>query len=176
MNQQRLQIIITTLVIFLVTLIVTGLFVREIVNQSALLNEQASAVQKDQEQQEQLNRLKRLALETASTRSDIESYYLQSLTDRIDFLNYIERLAATEGVVLETVTAPVIKRDNKQLLAVQYELIGSRQQLEKFVSLLENVPFVSEVVALNLSKRTPVSWQAVVTMEIIVLEKYETTN
>jgi hypothetical protein len=167
---------VTTSVIFAIALLVTGLFVREIVQQSELLNEQVSAVQKDQARQEQLNRLNRLAAETDDTRRTVESFYLASLDDRIDFLNYIERLATTQGIALETISAPVEERDNKQLLTVEYELAGSRQQLESFIALLENIPFVSEVVSVSLSKRTAANWEAGVTMEVIVLDTYETTN
>lgn len=174
MIKPRLKLIVATGVVFTVAVVITGLFVREIMHQSEELRAQVSAVQKDQSQQSQLTRLKKLALETKADRDTVESYYLASLSDSIHFLNYVETIAGTQGVALETLNVTEVERDKKQILTVQYKLGGSKMQLENFVSLLENVSFVSEVVSVDLKKNTQTQWGADVTMEVIVLNQYET--
>lgn len=175
MSKQKVQLILATVVLFLVSSAVTILFVREILQQSQLLQKQISELQRDQAQQTRLSQIKRLVEDTAADRQQIYAHYLQSQSDSIDFLNYVETLAAKAGVELQTNRATEIERDNAQLLAVDYTISGSQLGVEGFIKMLEIIPFVSEVPSMQLSKRTAVVWEATATIEVFILD-YEATN
>jgi len=176
MKKQRLKLIVLTSVVFGIALLVTAVFAGEIVRQSDVLREQVTAIQQDQAQQSQLTRFQKVADDTRIDRTQLNSYYLSSQSDTIDFLNYIEQLAVDQGVELDTITATQEALDNKQFLLVEYTVLAGRQSVERFVGLLETLPHVSEVTGLDLKQRSPVSWEARVQLEVIILETYETAN
>lgn len=169
MKRQRLKTISITASIFVVAVAAASLFVYEITEQSRTLRQQVTTLQKDQAQQAQLAQLKKLITETEQDRTKLRTHYLASQSDSIDFLNYIERLAQTQSVLLETKGATEVERGSQQRLLVQYNLSGTRLQLERFIQLLENVPYVSEVTEVTLQSRSEPTWQAAVTMEVVIL-------
>ena len=147
----------------------TVLFVREIMAQSALLNEQVTALAQDQAQQTQLARLQKLTTETAADRDELNGYYLASQSDSIDFLNFIEALADQNGVELVTNSATENERRGGSELTVRYGISGTEAELDRFVRLLETMPYVSELTALTLTKQTGVTWDADVTVSVYIL-------
>lgn len=176
MKKQRLKLISVTVIVFVVALGVAVVFVREINQQSQLLQMQVTALQKDQAQQTQLAKLKKLVGETAGERTTLNSLYLESQSDSIDFLNYVEVLALEKTIDLETISATEAERGKKQLLEVRYKIGGTRAQVEQFVVLLETIPYVSELTSVQLTTRSAVQWEASVIMEVTVLEHHESNS
>lgn len=175
MKTQRLKLLLLSFGLFSISVIVAGLFARNVIEASELLHEQVATLQQDREQQNRLTQLKRLIAETEDTRATIDSYYLNSQSDSIDFLNYIERLAQDQLVSLETVRATEEEEGGSLVLSVEYLIDASFAEINEFVILLENIPYVSEVTSVNLQNKTETNWQATVTLEVIVLEDHETT-
>lgn len=175
MKSHRIKLLTITAIVFLGALVVTALFVREINSQKRLLTEQVTALLKDQEQQTLLNQTKKLISESESDREQLASYYLQSQSDSIDFLNYIEDLALSVGIALETKSPKEVERGGDTILQVDYVVSGSRLRVDQFTKLLEKIPYLSEVTALSFSKNTAVEWQADVTIEVMILD-YETNT
>lgn len=165
---KRVAIIAVILLITMLILVVLG--VRTIVAESEKLSEQVAAIAVDQSQQTAFGRLQRLVQETEVEREELRSYYLSSQSDSIDFLNYIEQLAAERGITLETLNPTEVERENKQTyLSVGYDISGSLNQVEEFIKLLESIPYVSELVSVNLQRRSGVLWQANVMIDVAVL-------
>lgn len=175
MRSSLLQLIVGTIGAFIISAVVVTLFVREILQQSAVLDQQVAALQQDAAQQAKLTQLKRLIANTTTDRQALAEHYLLSQSDSIDFLNYIETLATDTGVSLQTNTASQETRDGQDVLTVQYDISSNRQTVEQFIQLLELAPYVSQVTMVQLSRKTPVTWQAGVTMEVIMLD-YESIN
>lgn len=149
--------------------ILVALAIRVIMQESAILSEQVAAIAIDQSQQVAFSRLQKLSQETQGERELLRSYYLESQSDSIDFLNYIEQLASERAVVLETINPTEVERDDKTFLSVEYALTGSLSQVEAFIKLLENIPYTSQLRSITLTQRSAIVWEGDVTIEVVVL-------
>lgn len=173
MNTPTKRLAILAAILFVVAVAAIGLFVREINIQSAILSEQIEAIQVDRAQQAVFTRVQRTYAETTNTRQELQSYYLQSQSDSIDFLNFIDERAQASGVELNTNTPTEIEEDGVTYLSVGYELTGSLNRLENFIQQLENLPYVSQLENLSLSQQSGSTWRATVVITVNVLN-YET--
>lgn len=173
MNNRTKQLAIVAVVLFVVAVVSVVLFVREINLQSNKLSEQITAIQTDRAQQTVFTRVQRTNIETTETRQELQRYFLQSQSDSIDFLNFIEAQATVAGVDLTTNTPTEVVADDATYLSVGYEFTGSLSRVENFIQQLENLPYVSELENLSLTQRSGNTWQAQVGIIVHVLN-YET--
>jgi hypothetical protein len=173
MNTPTKRLAVLAAVLFLVAVVAIVFFVREINIQSGILSEQIDAMQIDRAQQEVFTRVQRTNAETVETRQELQSYYLQSQSDSIDFLNFIDEQAQASGVELNTNTPTEIEEDGVTYLSVGYEFTGSLNRVENFIQKLENLPYVSQLESLSLSKQSGSTWIAKVVITVNVLN-YET--
>jgi len=172
-SRKTKQVAISAAILLITMLILVILGVGTITAESEDLSAQVAAIEIDQSQQAAFSRLQKLVTETELERGQLRSYYLSSQGDSIDFLNYIEQLAADRGITLETINPTEVERENKQTyLSVGYAINGSLSQVESFVQLLETIPYVSQLISVKLQKQTGVLWQADVMIDVAVL-KYE---
>jgi Tfp pilus assembly protein PilO len=173
-SQKTKRVAVLSGVVFLGMCVFVALAIRMIVVESVFLSEQVAAIAIDQSQQVAFTRLEKLVQETAGERSELRSFFLESQSDSIDFLNYIERLATERGITLETINPKEIEVEGKTFLSVEYSLEGSLGQVEEFIQLLENIPYVSQLTAVDLERRSSVVWQADIIINVAVLT-YEST-
>lgn len=174
-TQKTKQIAIVAGVTLLIMCVLVAIAVRIIMSESNVLSEQVAAIAVDQSQQVAATRLQKLVAETTPERELLRSYYLESQSDSIDFLNYIEQLARDRGVPIETINPNEVERNGNTFLSVGYAFTGSLSQVESFIVLLENIPYVSELQSVQLDQETGVLWQANVVIEVAVLT-YESNN
>jgi hypothetical protein len=173
MNAHTKRLAVIAAVLFIIAVVAVVFFVREINKQSVHLSEQIAAIEIDRAQQAVFNRIKRTNVETAETRQELQSYYLLSQSDSIDFLNFIESQAAISGVELLTNLPTEVVEDGTTYLSVSYVFLGSLNRLENFVKQLENIPYVSQLESLSLVQQTGSIWEAKVEITVNVLN-YET--
>ena len=142
-----------------------------IVNQNGtLLKEQLAAVNAQNQQEASLLRLQRLAQETEADRELLESHFLLRESDSIAFLSEIETLAPEIGLSLETKNLQQIsEKDNTSWIEVTFAVTGARIDVENFVQILEIVPYVSKITAIDMSARSSEFWQADVTIQVQLL-------
>lgn len=169
MTPQTKRVAVVSGIILVCMCVAVGLAVRMIIVESQLLSEQVAAIAVDQSQQVAFTRLQKLAQETEPDRMQLRSYYLQSQSDSINFLNYIERLASDRGLELETINPTEIERDKQTYLSVGYNLRGSLTEVERFIETLESIPYVSQLRSVALTQETGVLWSANITIEVTVL-------
>jgi len=169
MNTHTKRRAIIAAVCFALAVVVVGLFVREINHQSIQLSEQIIAIQTDRAQQAVFTRVKRVSSDTASIREQLQGYFLQSQSDSIDFLNFIEAQAAVTGVELTTNAPKEIVENGITYLSVSYVIIGSLSRVENFVQQLEQLPYVSELDSLVMTEQSGNVWKADVTVVVDVL-------
>ena len=163
------KIAIVASLVLVSTMAITAVSIWLVMQQSVLLQQQVLTIATDRAQEEAFVRLKRKVSDTQEERADLESYFLVSQSDSIDFLNYIETLAQRQGVVIET-SSPTEKELNGQtFLSVGYNVSGSLTQLETFIALLEVLPYVSQVQSVSLNKQTDTLWQASVQIDVTLL-------
>jgi len=173
MNTHTKRLAILAGVLFITAVVAVVFFVREINAQSVKLSEQITAIQTDRAQQTVFTRIQRTSNETADTREALQSYFLQSQSDSIDFLNFIESQAAISGVELLTNSPTEVTQEGATFLSVGYNLTGSLNRVENFIQQLENLPYVSQLESLSLAQRAGSTWEANVVITVNVLN-YET--
>lgn len=169
MNLRTKQIALVAGLVFVVCVVAVLFFVREINSQVANLSEQIIAIETDRAQQIVFSRIKKTDQETQVTRDKLKSYYLQSQSDSIDFLNYIEEQAQISGVELSTGSPTEVERSDTTYLSVGYTFKGSLNRVEVFLQKLENIPYVSQLQSLKISQQAENVWQAEVVIEVNVL-------
>lgn len=169
------QIAIVSGVVLITMCVATFVAIRIIIAETAELSQQVAAIAVDQSQQTAFTRLQKLLQETEGDRNEVRSYYLASQSDSIDFLNYIEQLGKERGIALETINPTEIEREGKTYLEVEYSITGGLNQVESFIKLLENIPYMSQLQSVRLQKRSGVVWEADVMIEVAVLT-YESSN
>jgi len=173
MNAHTKRLAILAAVLFIFAVFAVVFFVREINIQSVKLSEQITAIEVDRAQQTVFTRIQRTSTETTDIRTELQSYYLQSQSDSIDFLNFIESQATVSGVELTTNSPTEVIKDGMTFLSVGYEFTGSLNRVENFIQQLENLPYVSQLKSLSLAQRTGSTWEAEVVIMVNVLN-YET--
>jgi predicted PurR-regulated permease PerM len=173
MNNRTKQLAIVAIILFVIAIVLVVFFIREINLQSDKLSEQITTIETDRAQQTVFTRVQRTNIETQDTRKELQSYFLQSQSDSIDFLNFIEAQAAASGVELTTNTPTEVVTDSATYLSVGYEFTGSLNRVENFIQQLENIPYVSQLENLSLTQRSGNTWQAQVDIIVHVLN-YET--
>ena len=155
-----------------VVLVGVTLSIKLIIDQSELLSQQAQALAVDQAQQSAFSRLQRLVEDTQPQRDQLQSYYLTSQSDSIDFLNFVENIARMRGIELETINPTEIEVKSEKYLSVGYDISGTLSQVEEFISTLEAIPYVSQLKSVELNQLSSTRWGANVMIEVAI-ESYE---
>ena len=164
------QVAIVSSVLLVSIIVAVGLAVRMIILESVVLSDQVAAIAIDQSQQAMFVRLQKLEQETEGDRMQLRSYFLESQSDdSIDFLNYIEQAAEDRGLTIETINPTEVERADQKYLSVGYDISGSLTQVERFIELLETIPYVSQVMSVQLNQKSSMSWQANVMIDVAIL-------
>lgn len=168
-NSAKRNIIFGSILI-IVSVVIFVFMVFQVINQGTELEEQVAALQEERAQEASYFSLRRIAEESAFDRAQLHTYFLERESDSIDFLNTIERIAPEAGVILETNSLEsVTSADQTQWVEATFAFSGSRDQVERFIQILESVPYVSRVTAINMSARSSTEWRASVTIQVRVL-------
>lgn len=168
-TQKTKRIALLSGLVFLAMAAVVATGVWFILQQATLLEAQVTTIATDQAQEVAFSRLQRLIAETEQDRAQLESYFLVSQSDSIDFLNYIDELAAAQRVELKTSNPTEVTKGTQTFLSVDYSMSGTLEQLENFIQLLELIPYVSQLQSLQLQQQNEVLWQATTEIDVILL-------
>jgi len=173
MSDRTKRVAIIATVLFVIAVLTVVLFVREINIQSTKLSEQIMAIETERAQQEVFTSVQRISNNTLTIRQELQGYYLDSQSDSINFLNFIEDQAIASGVELTTNTPTETVKDDEAFLSVGYEFKGSLTRVENFIKQLENIPYISHLESLSLSQQAGGVWEAEVEIMVNILD-YET--
>tara|TARA_B100000508_G_scaffold106241_1_gene84363 strand:- start:2307 stop:2834 length:528 start_codon:yes stop_codon:yes gene_type:complete len=163
--------IIVAAVFALVAIGAFGYMFYEISVQGNLLAAQVTALREEQAQEATYLRLQRIAEDSEEDRGQLTTYFLTRESDSIDFLNLVEGIAPQSGVTLrtsglQTVTDP---KDKSTWIEVAFSFNGSRADVQRFVEILENVPYVSKLTSVEISARSSTDWHSNVVMRVRIL-------
>ena len=137
---------------------------------SVLLTEQLDALKEQNQQEASLLRLQRLANETEADREKLSNYFLLRESDSITFLSEIETLAPRLGLLLETEgLKQLLGEDKTSWIEASFSVSGSRQNIERFVQILEALPYVSRVTSIEMEAQSSDSWFAEITIQVQLL-------
>jgi flagellar basal body-associated protein FliL len=137
---------------------------------SGLLTEQLVALKEQNQQEASLLRLQRLANETEADREKLSNYFLLRESDSITFLSEIESLAPKLGLQLETEELKqLLGEDKVSWIEAGFSVTGSRKNIERFVQLLEALPYVSKVTSVQMNSQSGRDWSAEIRIQVQLL-------
>lgn len=131
---------------------------------------QIEALDAQRAQEESYFRLLRVAEESRAKRELLQSYFLKSEGDSIYFINTVEALAPDMGVELDTsrnTLETVTDKSNKnQWVDVGVAFSGPEDNVRDFLVVLESLPYVSQIISVNLSAQNSALWKAEVILRV----------
>ncbi|MCD5381334.1 MAG: hypothetical protein LR008_02045, partial [Candidatus Pacebacteria bacterium] len=109
--------------------------------------------------------------ETKSDRQQLDGFFLSQESDSIDFLNQVETLAPKVNVSIETKSLKLVedKVSDSEWIQSSFLLLGSRDEVNHFIKILETLPYISRIIHIEMSSLSNVEWQAEVIMQVRVL-------
>jgi hypothetical protein len=170
MSKITLKHLIASVVLLTLSVVAAGLAVYKIMADSKTLNEQVTVLAAEQAQENSYYRLQKINEDSKEEREALSKYFLTQSSDSIDFLNQVESLAPQAGVDLQTDKLEDIadKKTGTKWISVQFSFSGTQSDVERFVQILERLPYFSQVTAVSLKARSLDNWQAQVTMRVFI--------
>lgn len=171
MNKASTRNLILACLLLSAAVAVFGVMAYQVQAQGEKLNEQIETLRIQQTQEASHFQLRRQAEDTVEEREALQEYFLTQESESIDFLNDIETLAPQAGVELKTSALEAItdKNDESEWIQVTFTFLGERVSVQRFIKILENVPYVSRLTSVNMSRESSTLWKAEVTMRIRIL-------
>ena len=162
---------IIAIVLFVLSLGAFGFMVFQVDKQGTQLSEQIATLEAERAQEDSFLRLQRIAEETAGDRQSLESHFLASESNSIDFLNLVEELAPQAGVSFEINSLDLSedKESGEKWIEASFSFSASRSRIENFLQILENLPYVLRIESYSMDKKSGPEWAAGVTMKVQVL-------
>lgn len=159
------------IVLLAVATSIFGLMMYWVFAQGEKLTKQIVVIEEERAQEASYFRLRKMADESELDRVLLASHFLTKEGDSIDFLNLVEGLAAKMGVELETEGLSTItaKDESSKWIETQFAFSASREKVLAFIKVLESLPYVSRVTAVDMAARSTTDWHAEVTMQVRIL-------
>ena len=161
-------VISTALLLFTISLCVLAVY--KIMANAQTLKQQVTVLAAEQAQENSYYRLQKINEDSKGEREHLGTYFLRQSSDSIDFLNKVEELAPRAGVDLKTEMLEDIadKNTGTKWINVKFSFSGTQTDVERFVEVLERLPYFSQVTAVSLKARSLDNWQAQVTMRVFL--------
>jgi len=156
--------------LLLVAILLCVLAVYKIIGNGKTLKEQVTVLAAEQAQENSYYRLQKVNEDSKDERAHLSTYFLSQSSDSIDFLNKVEELAPKAGVDLKTDTLEDIadKSTGTKWVNMKFSFSGTPADVERFVQILERLPYFSQVTSVSLKARSIDNWQANVTMRVFL--------
>lgn len=172
MSKVATRNIVIALVLILVAGGIFGFMVYQVEKQGKKLDAQIDVLAQERAREVTYYQLVKVASDSTDQREEIRSHFLFRESDSIDFLNRIEQeIAPAAEVALDTRDLDLIE-DNvtgEKWVEVSFTFTGTRERVQRFVKILENLPYVLRVSEVIMSARSSTDWKVDLTMQVRVL-------
>lgn len=171
MSNTTIRNLIVALIVIIAAIAAVGLVVYLVVVGGEQLEEQVEMLQKHEAQEASQLQLQRTADTSKEDRAVLQEYFLKQESNSIDFLNHIEGMAPVVGVDLKTNELQSVQdtKTETDWIEVSFSILGSRNAVQRFIQVLETLPYLSRVTSVTLSALSSQEWQAEVTVRVRVL-------
>jgi hypothetical protein len=134
------------------------------------LKNQLAAIKIGNDREQTYYRLQKIAEESKTDREQLDRYFLPHVGESITFLTQVETLAPQNGITLKTdaLEEGGDKKTKEKWVDAKFTFSGTRSDVERFISILENLPFVSRTTSVQLSARAANNWEAKVTIRVFI--------
>lgn len=142
--------------------------------QGAQLIQHVSTLGSEQAQEEAYYKLQKKAEESSADRARLDSYFLKKESDTIELLTRIETIAAQVGVRFSeedgySLQTNIDKKTNTQWVEAGITVSGSEADVLRFIEILENLPYFSNVTKVELKTLSSTLWNADITIRAPLL-------
>lgn len=136
------------------------------------LRSQMETLEKERQQDSFYFELEKISENSRPDREVLDQYLLKEEGQSIDVLTWIETRAPKAGVTLETKSLQKIsdKEAKTDWIEVSFAFSGTREDVEDFVKVLENLPYTSHLTDLTLIARSSTNWEAQTTLRILLFK------
>jgi len=172
-NFQKIFLFISITLLLLFSLAFIFLY-KEINNNNQKTQQATINLQTERRQRDEIISLDQTLQKIASDRILLENHFIKS-SDVVPFLNIIEKLAKEAGVSAQ-INSVNAKTDNTEL-TVELKASGRFEAIYKFLTLLENSPYVLDFLSMDMHKLLfPVgsgknvvdeSWEAILKIQLL---------
>lgn len=168
MSRLTLKHLIASTILLVLSIAAGGFAVFEIRSNAQTLREQVTVLAAEQAQENSYYRLQKINEDSKDEREHLSKYFLKQGSDSIDFLNKVEALAPQAGIELTTESLEDFadKKTGTKWIAVKFALSGTQSDVERFVQILERLPYFSQVTSVSFKTGSDNTWQANVTMRV----------
>lgn len=163
------------IIVSVAVLLASGVFVYAgyfLKSKEQTLQNQLTALQKEQQQESLYFKLEKLAIDSAPKRELLRAPLLDQESESIEVLTWIEELAPKIGVSLETKNLVKVtdKETKTDWIEVSFAFSGTQEDVERFVKILEHIPYLSYLTTLSMSARSSTNWEANTTLRILLFK------
>lgn len=170
MSKSTLRIAIAAVLLIIGAILVFGLMAAQVNREGKLLTEQIDVIAAQQSKESVYLRMQRMAEDSVGERETLRNYFLQGEGDSVDLLNHIDSLAYQTGLSLKTQGLDITTVDTSKWIEATFSIAGSREQVFRFVKILETMPYVHRLTKLSMKTVSSSEWEADVTIQVQVLE------
>ncbi len=170
MSRLTIRHLVASALLLIVSVSMCALAVYKIIADGEMLKGQVTVLATEQAQENSYYRLQKINEDSKNERARLGTYFLKQSSDSIDFLNKVEELAPQAGVSLTTETLQDIadKKTGTKWIEVEFSFSGTQADVERFVRILERLPYYSQISSASLRARSLNNWQADVTMRVFL--------
>jgi hypothetical protein len=172
MSRTSLRTLVITSLLLLGVLAAFSGSIYLIKHKEQVLKMQLETLAKERQQQQYYFDVEKIYEDSTEDRQLLKTHLLASEGESIDILTRIESMAPQVGVILETKNLKKVndKESKSDWVEVAFVFSGERDDVERFVAVLEHLPYVSHLTALNLSARSSNDWEAQATLRILLFK------
>ena len=133
-----------------------------------ILQTQLNTLSEVTRREDSFYKLQRLAEESKGDRELLSTHFVKQESDSITVLNWIEGLAPQAGVYLETKGLQKITEaeTNTDWIEASFTFSGERAEVERFIAILERLPYLSYITSVSQTARSSNNWEAKVTLRV----------
>lgn len=134
------------------------------------LKSQLVSIKMGSEREQTFYRLQKMAEESKSDREQLDKYFLPQVGESITFLNQVETLAPQNDITLKTdsLEEGIDKKTKEKWVDAKFTFSGTRSDVERFITILDNLPYVSRVTSVQLAVRAENNWEAQVNIRVFI--------
>jgi UDP-glucose 6-dehydrogenase len=171
MNRSTVRNFVVSAALLVVAGSVFGYVYVVIGNKEKVLKEQIAAIHTENEREQTYQRLQKIAEDSRADREKLNAYFLPQVSESITFLNQIETLAPQNGITLKTDSLQEggDKKTKEKWIDASFTFSGAEADVERFITMLENLPYVSRITKVQLSTQDQDIWEAKVTIRAFII-------
>lgn len=170
MSKKTINILIIAITVLCLSIGACVYLLYEIDKKGLLLEEQIAILAENNSKEETYLNIKRTVQETEIERNNIVDKFFRDENDAINFLNEIESMAPSLGLVFKTEALDNVTDKDKKVQAIKMSFVysGDMKTVMNFTKLMENIPYHSYIESLTLKESSNNIWEGKITISISV--------